>query len=213
MLFINIALYLISFLALWFGAGLIVSSVDKISKKLKLSSFAFSFFILGLLTSIPEFAVGITAVAENKPEVFVGNLIGGIPVIFLFIIPVLAILGNGIKLQNNLNSKNLALSFIVILLPALLVMDRRVTNLEGLIMIILYLVLFFLIQREKGILDSEHSNILDIKSYSYKDILKVLFGVGIVFISSHIVVDNTLYFANTFNISTFYIIFVSCFYL
>ncbi|HSA83475.1 MAG TPA: hypothetical protein VLF20_01140 [Patescibacteria group bacterium] len=204
-MFLNLLLYLLSFFVLWRGAGLIISSVDKISKRLKLSSFAFSFFILGLLTSIPEFAVGMTAVAEKKPEVFVGNLIGSIPVIFLFIIPLLAVLGNGVKLKNNISSTNLFLAFVVIAAPAFFVLDRRVTNFEGIGMIMMYLGLFLLIQKKNGILDTEHSNILEIKSYSYRDILKVIFGIFLVFISSHFIVENTLYFANLLHISTFYI--------
>lgn len=205
MVVFNLILYLLSFFVLWRGAGLIISSVDKIAKKLKLSSFAFSFFILGILTSIPEFAVGVTAVAEKKPEVFVGNLVGGIPVIFLFIIPVLAVLGNGIKLRNNISSKNLLLSFLVMAAPAFFILDQHMSNFEGIGMILMYVGLFLLIQKENGVLDTQHSDVLEIKRYSYKDILKVLFGIFLVFVSSHFIVDNTLYFADLLHISPFYV--------
>lgn len=204
MLFFNLVLYLLAFFALWFAAGLIMSSVDHFSKKLKISSFAFSFFVLGSLTSIPEFAVGMTALAEKKPDVFVGNLIGGIPVIFFFIIPILAILGKGIKLQHSLSATNLLLSFVVILAPTFFVIDKVVTNLEGIIMIGLYIALFFFIERKNGLLDSSN-NVLNTKSYSYKDIVKILSGIGLAFIASHVIVDQTLYFANVLHVSTYFI--------
>jgi cation:H+ antiporter len=200
----QVIVYLFSFFVLWLGAGLIVSSVDKISKKLRLSPFALSFFVLGILTSIPEFAVGMTALAENKPEVFSGNLIGGIAVIFFLVIPILAILGNGIKLKQ-VNSNNLLLTFVVLLAPSFFVLDKRVTNLEGGIMILLYIALFFFIQKDKGVFDLKHSKILNNKLYSYKDIIKILFGISMVFIASHVIVDTTLYFASVLHISTFYI--------
>src|SRR4030042_5741949 len=98
--------YFLSFFVIWYGAGLIISAVDKISKKSNISKFAVSFFILGLLTSTPELAVGINSIADHDPEIFVGNLLGGIIVIFLLIVPILAIMGNGIKLAHQLNSKN-----------------------------------------------------------------------------------------------------------
>jgi cation:H+ antiporter len=205
MIFFHLILYLLAFFALWFAAGLIMSSVDHFSKKLKISSFAFSFFVLGSLTSIPEFAVGMTALAENKPDVFVGNLIGGIPVIFFFIIPILAILGKGIKLQHSLNATNMLLSFVVILAPVFFVLDKTVTNLEGIIMIALYIGLFFFIERKDGLLDTENSKVLNARSYSYKDILKILSGIGLAFIASHVIVDNTLYFANVLHVSTYFI--------
>lgn len=201
----RLILYLGSFILLWFGAGLVISSVDHFVKKLHLSSFAFSFFVLGLLTSIPEFAVGLTALAENQPEVFVGNLIGGIPVIFLVIIPILAIFGNGIKINNNMPPPKLLFCFVVILAPSFFVMDRVITNEEAILMIASYIALFFVIERKKGILDAKYSKVLKVKSYSYVDILKLLLGIVLLFITSHIIVDNTLYFANAFSISPFYI--------
>lgn len=194
-----------SFITIWYGAGLIVSSANKFAKKVGISSFAFSFLILGLLTSVPEFAVGLTAVAENTPEIFIGNLIGGVPVLFLCIIPFLAILGKGINLDGRIDHKNLFLSFIVILLPAFFVIDKVVTNLEAIIMIGAYLGLLYQIQRKKGLLDTEHSEVLNTKSYSIKDILKIIYGVGLVFVSSHYIVDGTRYFAEQLDISTFII--------
>lgn len=201
----NTLIYLASFAVIWLGAGLAVSSVDRISKKLGASSFAVSFFVLGILTTIPELAVGLSAVSEGNPEIFVGNLIGGIVVIFLLIIPLLAIFGKGIKLNSQLSDRNLLLFFGVALAPAFTVIDRKVTSLEGLLLVGLYFGLFYFIQRGKGILNNGPVNILDTRSYSFIDILKVLLGVGLVFVSGNIIVDKTLYFADTFNISAFYI--------
>ena len=54
-------------------------------------------------------------------------------------------------------------------------------------------------------MDSEYSNILHRKSYSIVDILKILYGVGLVFVASHYIVDGTQFFAQQLNISAFYI--------
>jgi cation:H+ antiporter len=205
MLFINLLLYIISFIFIWLGAGMLVSSADKFCKKLKLSSFAVSFFILGLLTSIPEFAVGLTAVSEHDPEIFVGNLLGGITVLFLFVIPLLAIFGNGIKLHHQIEGKTLLYTLLVIVSPSVLVLDKKVTNPEGAFLVVLYVVLFYVIQRKKGIFDHANTNILEVKAYSFKDLIKILFGIIIVFISSQIIVEKTLYFSDLMHISPFYI--------
>lgn len=201
----SILLYIVSFIAIWWGAGLIIKSVDKIAKKLKISSFAISFFVLGLLTSIPETALSIQAVSEHKPEIFVGTLLGGVVVILLFIIPVLAIFGRGIRLNHDLDNKNLILSLCVIAMPSLLVIDHRVTNLEGLLLIASYATLFFFIQRKNGVFDSEKSEILQIKAYSFLDLLKVIFGIIVVFASSSFIVDQTITFSQMLNIPAFYL--------
>lgn len=205
MLFINIFLYVIAFILIWYGAGLIVSSASKFSTKLKLSPFVFSFFFLGILTSTPEFSVGLQAVASNKPAIFVGNLLGGIVVLFLVIIPILAVFGNGINLKNELDNKTLLATLGVILAPSLFILDKKVTTFEGALLVGLYIVLLFLVERRNGIFDRKNHQLLNIKAYSYKDFLKMLLGIGVVFVSSNVIVDKTAYFADIFNISAFYI--------
>ncbi len=202
---LQILVFLGSFIMMWYGTGKVVSAADKFSRKLRVSSFAFSFLVLGVLTSTPELAVGLTAVAENKPEIFAGNLIGGIPVLFMFVIPLLAIFGSTLKLKNNISQRNLVLSFVVMAAPAFFILDQKITILESFLFVAIYLILVFFVQREKGIFDNENRNLLSVKSYSLKDILNVLFGVGLVFVASHYIVDGALYFADLFNLSNFFV--------
>lgn len=197
--------YILSFVAIWLGAGLVIKSVDKIAKKLRLSSFAVSFFILGILTSIPEAAVSINSLLDHKPEIFVGTLLGGTIVIFLFIIPILAILGKGVKLNHELDNKTLIGLLALIASPGLVIIDHKVTNLEGVLLIIFYIVIFYIIQKKHGVLEKKPSEILTSKTYTFLDLAKVALGIGIVFVSSQFIVSQTLRYAEILNISAFYI--------
>lgn len=200
-----VLVYLFSFLVIWLGSGLIVSSVDKLARKLKVSSFAFSFFVLGILTTIPELSVGLVAISRGDPEIFVGNLIGGVIVIFFLIIPLLAIFGNGIKLTSQLKTKNLLLAFIVMIAPVFLVMDKKLSRSEGTTLLGLYFLLFYFIQKEKGVLDSGNKEALSLESFSIVGLAKILAGIGLVFAASHFIVEKTLYFAQIINVSPFYL--------
>ncbi len=202
---INTLLYIAAFVLIWYGSGLIVAAATKFSSRLRLSAFAFSFIFLGLLTSIPEFSVGIQAVADHDAEIFVGNLLGGIVVMFLFIIPVLAVFGKGISLKHELDKKTLIATLAVISAPSLLVLDKKITNIEGALLVVMYIALLYLVERKDGILNRENKELLNSKAYSLKDILTMLVGIGLVFLSSNIIVDKTVYFADVFNVSTFYI--------
>lgn len=202
---INLLIYTLSFITIWIGAGLIISSATKFSKKLRIPAFTFSFVFLGILTSTPEFSVGLQAVANHDAEIFVGNLLGGIVVLFLVVIPTMAIFGKGINLKHQLSSSMLMLTSLVIALPTLFILDRKVTNFEGLIMIGAYLGLLFLIERKNGIFDNQNEQLLNAKAYSYKDFLYLIAGLGVVFVSSSLIVDKTIYFAEFFNISAFYV--------
>jgi cation:H+ antiporter len=205
MAFFNVLLYGLSFFFIWYGSGLIISSVSKFSSRLKLSPFAFSFVFLGLLTSTPEFSVGLQAVFDHEAEIFVGNLLGGIVVLFLVVIPILAIVANGVSLKHELDNRMLLATLAVIIAPSVAILDKKVTNLEGALLVVMYLVLLFLVERKKGIFDNHNTHILDVKAYSYKDLLKTILGIGIVFASSNVIVSTTEYFALFFNIAPFYI--------
>jgi len=205
MIVLHLLFYLLLFVLIWYGAGLIVKAIDKFSKRIKISSFAVSFFILGILTSLPEMAVGINSILEKDPEIFIGNLIGGIIVIFLFIIPLLAIVGNGTRLNHELNAQKLFLSLVVIGAPALLISDRRITSYEGILLILLYIILFYFIEKKQNLMEKienqfEHTNI-----NLFKDLFNIIFGVAIVFLSSRFLVEETIYFSNILKISPFFI--------
>lgn len=202
---IPVLFYCASFVIIWLGAGLIIQSVDKIARRLKLSSFSMSFFILGLLTSIPETAISATAVADRNPEIFVGTFLGGTVVIFLFIIPLLAIVGKGIRISHDLKNDHILFTLLVLIAPALFALDQRITNFEGLILIVLYLVLFYIIQKRHGIFDHNNARIMELKTYSFFDILKVGLGVGLVFVSSQYIVKETISLSHSLHIPTYYI--------
>jgi cation:H+ antiporter len=205
MIMFRFFIYVLSFIGIWFGAGLIVSAVSTFSRKLRLSQFAFSFVFLGILTSAPEFSVGLQSVSNDNPEIFIGNLLGGTVIMFLVVIPLLAIFGNGINLRHELDKHTLPAALAVILAPAVFTLDMKITVIEGYILILLYVVLLYLVEKKNGIFDRSNSELLDVKSYFHKNIIVTLAGIGIVFISSNSIVSNTEYFANIFQIPAFYI--------
>lgn len=204
-MFLHVILYILSFIAIWLGAGLIIQSIDRVAKKLHMSSFAISFFLLGLLTSIPEIGIGLTAIAQDRPQIFVGTLLGGSIVIFLFIIPFLAILGKGIRLMHGLESRNIFLTLMVIVFPGLLLIDRGLSIIEGSLLILSYSVLLYSIQRKKGIFDREKVKIIKLNVYSLVDLARVALGMAIVFLSSQYIVNQTIQFSTLFGIPTFYL--------
>ncbi len=172
---------------------------------MKLSSFAVSFFVLGLFTSIPEFALGLTAINNNDPEIFAGNLLGGIVVMFLFVIPLLAVFGKGIKLSHDFDKKRMLTALSVIILPSMFMLDQTITQFEAFILIGAYIAGLIIIQSKKGIFSDASADALANKSYSFIDLLKVIGGIAIVFLSSHMIVEKTLYFSEIFNVAPFYI--------
>ena len=204
-MFLKIILYVLSFIVLWYASDLIISSVDKMSKSIKMSRFALSFFILGMLTSMPEIGVGKTSIIENDPQIFVGNLLGGVVVIFLFIIPILAIFGNGINLTNRMDPGALFMSLIICVAPSFLVADRRVGIFEAILMILLYLITFYIVQRKQNLVESFESAVKKNGKHNLVSFLRILIGLVLIFFVSDFIVERTMEFSEILKISPFVI--------
>jgi len=198
-------IYALSFVGIWIGSGLVIKSVEKLSQSLRLSSFAVSFLILGLFTSIPELSVGINSILENDPEIYVGNLIGASVVLFMLIVPLLAVVGNSIRITPELQGFNLPASLVVIALPVILAMDGRIGRTDSIIAMALFGFLMVSVQSKQGLLQKIKS--LNPKNGVRigKELLKILFGVVVIFIASKFVVEQTVYFSHLLQVSPFLI--------
>jgi len=201
----HVLIYILSFAGIWIGSGLAIKSVERLSRSLKVSSFAVSFLVLGLFTSISELSVGINSILENDPEIYVGNLIGASIVLFMLIVPLLAIFGNSIRISPEFQGFNLPASLVVVALPVILAMDGKVGKTDSIIALALFGFLLISVQSKRG-LAGKLKNISQRTGVGVgKELLRILFGVAIIFIASRFVVEQTLYFSGLLNVSAFLI--------
>lgn len=196
-------LFLISIIGVWVSAGLIVHGVSSFAKHLKLSSFTVAFFVLGLLTSIPELTVGLNSIREGDPNIFMGNLIGASVALFLLVIPLLAVVGKGIELDKNLTGKNLSLALLVIFSTVIFGIDGSYSRVEAVFMVLLYIVLFFVLKRRKGLLGQITDSLFNGHESSWKDVAKIIIGAVIIYFSSNLLVEQTQSIAHLMGVSTF----------
>lgn len=164
-----------------------------------------SFLILGIFTSISEFSVGVNAVLDNDPEIYVGNLIGASIVIFMLIIPLLAITGKSVRINPELRGATLLAPLTIIALPVLLSLDGRIGRTDALVAIIGYFFSTLFIESKRGILEKA-SGMFQFKKNKIPPLLfKIVAGVAIIFTASYFIVEQTLYFSTLLNVSPFVI--------
>lgn len=206
-----ILLHILSFFfgcgVLWFSSDLITKGVESFAKNLKISSFIASFLILGILTSVTEISVGFNAILDNKPGIFVGNLIGSSFVMLVFIIPLLAIFNNGIAFKQHFNEKK-ALFFIILLLaPSLLVLDGQVSRYDAILVILLYTLFFFYFKKHHNILEDEKLEEKISQNATKKEVIvnlgKIIVGAIFIYFASNLLVDKTIYFAEILEVPPF----------
>jgi cation:H+ antiporter len=201
----KLLLYVLSFVALSFGSSLIVSTITAFTKRIKLPPFTFSFFVLGALTSITELAVGINALEADQPEIFVGSLVGGTLAIFLVVIPLLAIIKGKVPIQKHLSQKKLLLVLFIATMPAFITLDQRVTRLESLSLIALYILLFSVVRSRKGsLLKMVQAFKTEPKNLKDNTLLKLALGGLLIFLSSRFIVHQTIVYSEHFHMSPFW---------
>lgn len=202
---IHLLIYIFSFVGIWIGSGLAISSVERLSKLLNLSSFTVSFVVLGFFTSLSELSVGINSIITKNPEIYVGNLIGASIVLLMLVIPLLAIFGKNIHINPRFQGFALQASLVVIALPAILAVDSSIDSADSMIAIVLYLILILAIQSKKGLVEK----ISDLSTKSNTkigtEILKAFFGVILIFIASKFLVEQTIYYSKALNLPSFVI--------
>lgn len=201
---IRFLIYLAAFGVLSLGSTLIVSTIGRFTKLLRVPPFIFSFFIVGLITSVAEVAVAINAVSINRPEIFIGSMLGGTLVIFLLVIPLMTLLSGGLPVKKHIGSRNLVLILAIITAPAWFTLDQTITQMEGAALIALYASLFFIIKAPgTAIHNVEKAWQKESTNWRENSLLRLALGTVVVFVSSRFIVEETLNYAENFQLSPF----------
>src|SRR3989339_1678129 len=114
---IDSLLLLFLFAVLGVPADFAVRNIKYIASVLKIRLFAFG-LLLGLITTLPELSVGINATIDKAASLSVGNLMGGIIVIFGLVLGASLLLNR--QIDTNEKLKILIPEVAIIFLPILL---------------------------------------------------------------------------------------------
>lgn len=182
-----------------------MDAVESFAHRMRVSPFAFSFFVLGIFTSAPELIIGINSLLQRRPDIYVGNLLGASLVLFGLVIPLLAITSGYIKFQFSLSQPQLLLTLLYIALPAFLAADQRLMTSDGLLLLVFYPVLWLLIDHN-GLVAKKLKNQLNSHSKSSKSLwTNLIASVTVLAIASYFLVGQVITFAEYLQVPAFYI--------
>lgn len=195
---VHIIIFIAAIGITWFFAGILIESVGRIARRFCKTGFFTAFFVLGALTSISEISVALNAGLAHVPGVSVGNLIGASVVLLLGIVPLLAIAGSVIRVNDSVSERSLLIILGVILLPALLVIDGSVSKTEGLLALLAYSVAAYSLYQNRSAIalcDIQEEQAKTTTHMLMLDVLRVAIGAVAVFAAAHFLVEQVVYFA------------------
>lgn len=135
---IALHLLLIAVLSLVMGraAGHVVDAVKTAGKRFGVSKFLVAFVFLGMATSTPEISVAVLSAMRGTPSLSLGNLLGANIVILSLLSGLAAVIGGKLRPGDIYKKRTLPLFLFIVLLPAFVVLDGRLTRADGVLLVV-----------------------------------------------------------------------------
>ena len=133
-------------LVLLIVSGIITTrSISNISSYLGISCFSAGVMIIAVITSIPELIVGINSAIEDIPILSLGDVLGANIIVLSLIIGTAVLISGEINFKDNpVKKEEKYLSFIAFL-PLLLGADQYLSQLDGLILLAVFILYLFVV--------------------------------------------------------------------
>jgi len=135
-----IFLIIIFSLVLIKSADQVVVAIRRIAKETHAGIFAVSSIILAVSTSFPELFVGVTSALEGESDLALGVVLGSNIANIALIGAAAAFIVGHVNINKDYIREDLFFAFLAGILPfGLLVLDRNLTRIDGLILVSTYL--------------------------------------------------------------------------
>lgn len=128
---------LVSGIGIYGGADRTVASITALAGHLSVPPSLISLTLLSLGTTLPELAVGITAIRQGKHEIAVGNILGSC-IFNALVIPGAVSLFAAVAVPPHLLAFSLPFFVVAALLFYLLTQDKKISPSEGFLFLVFY---------------------------------------------------------------------------
>ena len=185
------------------GSNLLVTSTERFSSTYSISGFIASFFMIGIATSAPEIFISIESALQNETILAVGNSIGS-NISNIALVFCLSFFFIKQKDKKMVLPENMYIGMIVLTLGlcVFILVDYSFDALDAFILVIIFLVMLFFLDKEGHEIDSCHEEISE--SFS---LLKICFisitGVLMLIYGSAYFIDGATQIAVLFGISNY----------
>lgn len=145
-MFLNLILFFVGFYILIKGANFLVDGASSFARKLNIPSLVIGLVIVGIGTSIPEFATTFIANLTDKPEIGIGTIIGSNIFNMLFILGVSSLFFP-LALKQYWVDRDLIWNIMAIAIASFFIVSDggTISRLEGLFLLIVFGIWLYLV--------------------------------------------------------------------
>lgn len=207
MLWIWIAALVVGLVLLVKGADYFIDSAEKIGRALRLSPFIIGVLLVGIGTSLPEFASGIAALFAGNVEIVTANAVGSNITNILLIVGILATVGKCVEFKRDLLTSELSLFVISSALFLGVAFDGEITIAESLLLgvaFVIYLTYTIFGNGNEGMPETAkyRADGRKKRKVSAKTIILFLVGMAGVVVGARLLVDSVIAISGILGIAT-----------
>ncbi len=133
--FFEIAIFVLSCLAIIVSSRWVIDSLSKLARSLGWKEYVVAFFTVSLGAVLPEFTIGMRSAIGGVPELSLGNVIGQNIILLTFAVATCALVVKGIVVQSRTVRAGATFAAFSVVLPFILLSNGTLSRVDGLILI------------------------------------------------------------------------------
>lgn len=195
------------------ASGAAVDVFEKLVHEIKVNKLLMATILVGFSTSLPELFVGIASAMRGEPEIALGNILGANIANLSWIVGGAAMMAGSIPVIGDYLRKDLWVTIGVGLLPLFLISDGGLTQLDGLVLILVYFLYVRDMVRGKNNLLKHHKMMTQKRvRHHFKtvveyvtEVVKLLIAFGVLIVSSSMLISVAIRMSSSFGVSVFWV--------
>lgn len=203
----SLTIIVVGLLVLAYSSHRLVKIMATLSTILQFPKFLLSFVILGLGTSLPDLFVSSFAAHDMQFDLVLSAIIGANIIVLCLVLGVVTIRKGFFAVRENTILENFGWIFFVLAIPFFLLLDGRLTNVEGLILIVVYVMYLYNIKEQEPTAKKEEDETRQVfidqglRVHSKrKAFAMLLFYLAIALVASNFIVGAATAFSKDFNV-------------
>jgi cation:H+ antiporter len=206
-IFSSLGIFIFSAILLYKAGGMLVTGLLRLARYFHLKEFVVAFFVMAIASSLPNLFVGITSAVGGIPELSFGDIMGNNLIALTLAVAITVFFDPEKKIPASSQTVRTTSLFTMAaaILPVLLISNGTLTQIDGVILIGLFLSyvvwLFSKKERFSKVYHHDHKpEVLRDTKHAFIDVSKILGSVALLMVAAQLIVYSASSIAGWFNV-------------
>jgi cation:H+ antiporter len=149
-LLFNLVVLVLSLVIVIKAADLLIFGISNYARKFGISDYLIGFLVLAIGTSLPELVSSLMGGSVGSSGVALGTILGSGVITITFVLGAMTVAAKKLNVKTKLLGKSTYFIWIMMLLPMVMLLDKKVSRLDGIVLIVVFFVYIFVLWKKEG---------------------------------------------------------------